>query len=219
MVAHLRIKKTVLPSLLGALLLGCVCLFSSVQAEESVELPLEVPYFSQLNNTYEPAATCSITSMAMVTEYLGITNSAAQGVSSPDFIYQKYGKLQTVDVFVKGFNELAEQANSPWRDNGTEAGTIAELRERAQNNLPSVVHGWFTSAGHILVVIGFDGEFYTVHDPYGRWNEKKWGGYDTAQSGRAIRYPREAFEFAINDNGEGNDLWLHRFENRTTPNE
>jgi hypothetical protein len=38
------------------------------------------------------------------------------------------------------------------------------------------------------------------------------GSYDTSVSGKNQKYPRAAFESAINDNGMGNDLWLHIFE-------
>ncbi|UTA48375.1 C39 family peptidase [Simiduia sp. 21SJ11W-1] len=169
-----------------------------------------VPYYSQLENRHEPAATCSLTSMAMVLDYLNI--AVPGNGRTADRIYERYGKLQTVPAFANGFNTLAKEAGSLWRDNATLQGTLTELRARAAQGLPSVVHGWFTKAGHIVVVIGFDGTHYTVHDPYGAWNLEKWGNYDTAKSGNAIRYPKAAFEYAINDNGQGNDLWLHRFE-------
>ncbi|AFU98744.1 C39 family peptidase [Simiduia agarivorans] len=174
----------------------------------------EVPYYSQLDNRFEPHATCSLTSMAMVLDYLNIP-VAGEGRTA-DRLYQRFGKLQFVPVFAEGFNALAQEADSDWRDNATEAGTLAELRQRARQGLPSIVHGWFTEAGHILVVIGYDGEFYTVHDPYGAWNLEKRGSYDTGKSGKAIRYPKAAFEQAINDNGTGDDLWLHRFEQHAT---
>lgn len=171
-----------------------------------------VPYYSQLDNRFEPKATCSTTSMAMITDYLGMTNQAAQSLPTPDFIYQKFGKLQMVDSFSKGFNALAIQANSAWRDDATEQGTIDELRARAAAGIPSVIPGWFTPSGHILVVLGFDGESYIVHDPYGRWDQHKWGSYDTSISGAYLHYEKSAFEYAINDNGQGDDLWLHRFK-------
>lgn len=170
----------------------------------------EVPYYAQLDNRFEPHATCSLTSMAMVLDYLNIP-VPGQGRTA-DRLYQRFGKLQFVPAFAGAFNALAQAAGSPWRDNATENGTLAELRQRARQGLPSIVHGWFTEAGHILLVIGYDGEFYKVHDPYGAWNLEKRGRYDTGKSGAAIRYPKAAFEQAINDNGTGDDLWLHRFE-------
>lgn len=170
----------------------------------------EVPYYSQLDNQFEPHATCSLTSMAMVLDYLQIP-LAGDGRTA-DRLYQRFGKLQSVPAFAEGFNAVAQAAGSHWRDNATETGTLAKLRQRARQGLPSIVHGWFTEAGHILVVIGFDGDFYRVHDPYGVWNLEKWGSYDSTRSGAAIRYPKAAFEHAINDNGTGDDLWLHRFE-------
>ena len=58
-----------------------------------------------------------------------------------------------------------------------------------------------------MVVIGYDGVNYTVNDPYGKWLLVT-GSYDTTISGKGQKYPKAAFEKAINDNGLGNDLWL-----------
>ena len=171
-----------------------------------------IPYWNQLNNYYDPYGTCSVTSLAMITDYFGITDPNDNG-RSPDYIYERFnGVLQTVPALKNGFNTLAQEAGSPIRNVGKENGTIAELRDLASQGIPTIIHGWFTQPGHIMVVTGFDGEYYTVNDPFGRWNLQKWGSYDTSVSGEGQRYPKGAFEYAINDNGTGDDLWIHIFE-------
>ncbi|WP_088330056.1 C39 family peptidase [Lacimicrobium sp. SS2-24] len=170
-----------------------------------------VPYYSQRDNLQQPNSTCSITSLAMVTDYFGITDPQQLGQRTPDYLYQRFGLLQQVADLADGFNTLAAEAGSELRDLALTRGTITQLRKLAAQGQPTIIHGWFTPPGHILVVTGYDGDYYTVHDPFGKWNLQKWGSYDTSVSGEKIRYPRAEFEHAINDNGSGDDLWLHVF--------
>lgn len=178
----------------------------------SVPVPSPVvPYWSQLANASNPNGTCSITSMAMITDFYGLTNATALGQRTPDYLNNRFGVRQTVPSLADIFNVLAAEKGSRLRDNGTVAGTFDQLRQRASQGKPTIVHGWFTNPGHIMVVIGYDGVNYTVHDPYGKWLLVK-GSYDTSVSGKNQKYPKAAFESAINDNGMGNDLWLHIVE-------
>lgn len=174
--------------------------------------PQTVPYWDQKLNAVNPYGTCSITSLAMITDFFGLTDPTVLGQRTPDYLNSRFGVLQDVASLAWGFNTIAQEKGSPIRDLGVTNGTLAQLRQLASEGKPTIVHGWFTSPGHILVVTGYDGSHYTVNDPYGVWNLQKWGSYDTSKSGKGVRYPKAAFEYAINDNGTGNDLWLHRFE-------
>ncbi|GAB2504476.1 C39 family peptidase [Microbulbifer agarilyticus] len=179
----------------------------------SVSRQARFPYWNQLDNEKEPLRTCSLTSMAMITDYFRITNPQKLGMRTPDYLHQYFGGvLQTVPALKEGFNRLAVELGSPVRNYGRENGTIDQLRRLASQGIPTIIHGWFTPSGHIIVVTGFDGDYYTVNDPFGRWNLEKWGDYNSEVSGEGVRYPREAFEHAINDNGTGDDLWLHVFK-------
>ncbi|WP_245785687.1 C39 family peptidase [Alkalimonas amylolytica] len=169
-----------------------------------------VPFFSQLDNQHRPHASCSLTSLAMITSYFDITATSASSTVS-DQLYQRFGLLQTVPALQQGFNTLAIEAGSPMRAHSLEQGTLTQLRAELAAGRPVIVHGWFTQPGHIVVVTGFEDGHYIVHDPYGQWNLEKWGRYDSTVSGKNIRYPQAAFEHAINDNGTGDDLWLHLF--------
>lgn len=185
-------------------------------------LAAEVPFYDQKENAEEGWRACNITSMAMVLDYYGIPVAGEGSERTPDLLHSAFGIVQDPFELQALFNRTAHAAGSDVRDVFYENGTFEQLRTRAAAGEPTVVHGWFTRSGHILVVLGYDGEYYTVHDPYGHWNGVKWaasdaGGYDTAVSGRAIRYPAAAFEHAINDNGQGDDLWLHTFERIRLP--
>ena len=170
-----------------------------------------VPYWSQLSNAVDPYGTCSDTAMAMVTDFYALTNAATLGMRTPDYLYNRFGKRQTVATLAEIFNTLAAEKGSVLRDAGTTTGTFDQLRQRASQGKPTIVHGWFTNSGHIMVVTGYDGVDYTVNDPYGKWLLTT-GSYDTTVSGKGQKYPKAAFERVINDNGMGNDLWLHIFQ-------
>ena len=170
-----------------------------------------VPHWSQLSNAVDPYGTCSGTSMAMITDFYALTNPTSLGQRTPDYIYSRFGKRQTVATLAEVFNTIAAEKGSGLRDYGTTTGTFDQLRQRASQGKPTIVHGWFTTPGHIMVVTGYDGVNYTVNDPYGKWLLTT-GSYDTSVSGKGQKYPKAAFERVINDNGMGNDLWLHIFQ-------
>ncbi|MDP4536654.1 C39 family peptidase [Alkalimonas collagenimarina] len=186
------------------------CSNSNMELLQHSSLPL-VPYYHQLENLYQPTATCSVTSLAMVTDFFAIT-TASDDERVPDQLYQRFGLLQTVPELTAAFNELATEAGIHAESTGLIDGTFAQLQQHVSSGLPAIVHGWFTPPGHILVVTGYDGDYYTVNDPYGEWNLERNGSYDTEASGFNIRYPKAAFEQAINDNGTDGDLWLHLFQ-------
>jgi len=54
----------------------------------------EVPYYSQRDNQQKPDSTCNITSLAMVSDYFGLTDPEQLGKRTPDYLYQRFGLLQ-----------------------------------------------------------------------------------------------------------------------------
>ncbi len=134
---------------------------------------LDLPYYFQYDNAYEPSATCGITSTAMVLSYFG-------GTVTPDDLYRTYGKSQGQSP--SGIEQLYG-----WHglhgDSGY-YGTRSEIREHLDDGRPVVVHGYWTSAGHISVIVGYDADGWIVHDPAGDW----YVGYGWG-SGEAVHYP------------------------------
>lgn len=173
-----------------------------------------VPYYRQYDNAERGGSACNITSVAMMVDYFGIMLESPDKSRTPDKIHDRFGIKYNPEELAAIFNIIAREANATVRDEFYERGTITQLRKEVANGHPVIVHGWFTKPGHIMVVTGFDGENYIVNDPAGRWNLQKWGAnsYDTSVSGEGIKYPATAFEYAINDNGTGDDLWLHVFK-------
>ncbi|GAA4826935.1 S-layer homology domain-containing protein [Algivirga pacifica] len=162
-----------------------------------------VPYFYQLNNSVNPSGSCQNTGMAMVLRYYGAN-------VTPDEISNYYGtsQAQTVSGFETVFNSEAAYFGLNVRDQGTTTGTIQQLQQLVAEGKPVVAHGYTTGYGHLIVFLGFDGEYYTVHDPYGKWNQVPYSsGYtNTSTAGKLTRYHKDAIRDAFAPDGY---VWLH----------
>lgn len=158
--------------------------------------PLSVPYFYQYNNFYEPAATCGLTSAAMLLNYY------SKGVT-PDGLYTRFGKAagQTPEGLANVYAAYGLASRS------TRAGTEAMIRRQIDAGRPVVVHGWFTSAGHIVVIIGYNSTGWVVNDPSGRWAGCYACGYPnrTSTNGRGVTYSYSSMRSVISTDG---DIWL-----------
>jgi hypothetical protein len=113
------------------------------------------------------------------------------------------------------FNELAAKPNISKRLTPVTNGTIEGLRDLLRQGKPTIVHGYFTGYGHVLLALDYDGTHYTVNDPAGCWSEQFKGGYNwcpAGKTGEKIRYPKEVFEAAIaTSNGwDYLPLWYHK---------
>jgi hypothetical protein len=167
-------------------------------------------YFYQYNNSINPGGSCQNTSIAMI---LGVFGSPA--TLTPDGISGRWGtsRAQTVAGFKEVFDGEARSLGLAVRALSSENSTITDVRTELAAGRPVVVHGYFTSFGHVLVLTGFDaakGE-YTAFDPAGRWSQQfKVGGYSGTNSteGRGVRYRASAVDQAIGFDGK---VWLHRF--------
>ncbi len=173
-------------------LAASVSLWVTVTEESTPGVHLGVPYHYQYDNTYEPGATCGITSAAMV---LGWWTGAA--APSPDDLYLAYGKAQGQSP--SGLAELYgyEGLFGSYTTSGTRDEIIAHL----DAGRPVVVHGYWTGSGHIAVIIGYDAADWIVHDPAGDW-EVCYG----CGGGEAVRYARGgAWDAEMSWDG---DVWM-----------
>ena len=151
----------------------------------------DVPYFYQYDNYYEPGATCGLTSTAMVLEYW-----SNRGLV-PDDLYERYGKAQAQSP--QGIAQLLawEGLDTTW----TTSGTRAEIRSWLDSGRPVIVHGYWTGAGHIAVLIGYDDRDWIAHDPAGDW-EVCYG----CGGGEGVRYMRGgAWDQRMSYDG---DIWF-----------
>ena len=111
---------------------------------------------------------------------------------------------------------MASDAGLSVRATPVTNGRLSELRAELSAGRPVIIHGYFT-AGHVIVVTGFDSNGYYVNDPAGRWNEVFMGGYPSwcsATEGQGLYYSKAAFETAVSRAEDGHTqlpLWFHKF--------
>jgi len=158
--------------------------------------PLTVPYFYQYNNTYEPSATCGITSGSMLLNYYN------KGVT-PDGLYTRFGKAQGQSP--SGLASIYSQYGLA--SQYTYSGTEAMIKRQIDAGRPVVIHGYFTSAGHIMVVIGYNSTGWVVNDPSGLWAGCYACGYPnrTSTNGRGVTYSYSSVRSAAGPDG---NYWL-----------
>ena len=132
---------------------------------------------------------------------------------TPDQITSRYGKdwAQSPAGLAALFNTYADREGLSMKIDPVTSGSISGLRAELDRGHPVIIHGYFTSYGHVLVVLGYDASGYYVHDPAGRWSEYFKGGYSGGGSGRKAYYSRAAFEAAVGtSNGYSSlPLWYH----------
>jgi predicted double-glycine peptidase len=175
------------------------------------------PYFYQYSNKLLPEGTCQNTCIAMVLKYYagreGKEKQVIDGIT-PDYLTTKWGnkKAQSVEGLEQVFNDEAKAVGLTIRGKGTTTASLDEFRALAKSGRPSIVHGYFTAYGHIMVVLGYDGSHYFCNDPAGKWSQEyKNGGYSAANEneGIGVKYKKEAFEKAI---APDNMVWVHSYE-------
>ena len=131
-----------------------------------------VPYYFQYDNLYDPSATCGLTSAAMMI--------GARGASrTPDALFLDYGRAQGQSP--ESLAQLYE-----WEGYTAEhgrAGTRTMLKSLLDDGDPVVVHGFWTDAGHIAILTGYDATGWIANDPAGDWEV----GYGTT-SGEGVHY-------------------------------
>lgn len=163
------------------------------------DLIANVPYFFQYANTYEPGATCANTTMAMLLKYYGASYT-------PDQIYTEFQKKSQDEFkFDTIFNRLAARAGLKQRLRvHMETGSIAEMEAELNRQRPVIIHGKFTSSGHVMLLIGNDGTSYTMNDPAGVWGQQLCNGAAYGGSGGAgVRYGRAIVGKAITTPWQG----------------
>lgn len=170
----------------------------------------EVPYFYQFSNALYPSSSCQNTSIAMLLKKYGWN-----GV--PDTITAEWGKnyAQTPSGLAQIFNSVASESGISKRLTPVTNGTLAQFKAELDAGNPTIIHGYFTSYGHVMVVLGYDANGYFVNDPAGEWDETFQGGYPygwNSTVGKAIYYNKTAFEKAVAtwDGYSSAPLWFHK---------
>jgi hypothetical protein len=167
---------------------------------------LPVPYFSQLDNRYNPNGACNVTSVAMVLWHLGIRGDGSE--------------RQLEDQLYRLMQEKGWSRHSPYdlqklihfkgrKDTFKPDATWEEVDAWLDSGKPVIFHGFFTRFGHIVTGIGRNDQGYVIHDPNGEFfYDHQSGGrwYDQRKSGEALTYSYKLMRDVCGRNG---DLWVH----------
>ena len=180
-------------------LAACIACWCSAGPTEAGYIP-DVPYFHQHSNRINPSGSCQNTCIAIVLKYYGADDI------TPDMISAKWGTYvaQSTGGLEKVFNEEAALRGLSVRDQATETGLLRELHALLDAGRPVIVHGGFSTVGHLMVLVGYDERFYYAMDPASQWTERLNGGFtntDDPHIGRYTRYGRDAVENAIVSRG------------------
>ncbi len=167
---------------------------------------LDVPYRNQRNNALNPDGACNMTSAAMTLLYYGI---------KPRSIYPQFEDELYDHADREGYDRHdGADISRLMRDYGINAtfkpdGTLDELKGAIADGNPVILHGYFTSFGHIIVAIGYDENGLTVHDPYGEWHSWGYQRNSTADGetpGKSVAYSWDLIRNACMPDG---NIWLH----------
>ena len=161
-----------------------------------------MPYYNQYNNRNYPYATCQNTSIAMVLSHF-------QNNIHPDDIFNRWGKDMAQSP--SGLNYIYRHYASNSSINTYTNASPDDLRNALSQGYVAIVHGYFTSYGHVLVVRSYDGQSYHVNDPAGRWSGCFKCGYTTGDANGVTKYPKQAFENAVFTSDGRSYLpgWIH----------
>lgn len=148
--------------------------------KEADRVLLSIAYKSQTDNALNPGGSCNVTSCAMVLSYFGVEQ---QG--DGQFEDELYARMQSEGWSRHDPLHLKRLMQAyGLRDDFRFSASIAELKASIDNGKPVIVHGYFTSFGHIVVLVGYDRNGFIVHDPYGEWSP---GGYIRNDSANPAR--------------------------------
>jgi uncharacterized protein YvpB len=166
---------------------------------------LAIPYKSQLDNQENPNGSCNVTSLAMCLEFLGAKRKTNVGQFEDELYKYAIGKgLSRHDphdlaVIVEDYG---------CRDDFRSNATIEQVLNWLAEGKPAVIHGYFTTFGHIIVLTGFDEGGFFVHDPYGEWTSS---GYRTDLSGKYLHYSYNLIRNLCIPDGS---FWVHFISKR-----
>ncbi len=185
--------STVMRQVYGVFAIVLVVLIASRSGAGYIE---GMPYFHQFSNRINPSGSCQNTCVAMVLKFYGASDI------TPDLISAKWGTsvAQSTGGLREVFDEEAALRGLRVRDGATEDGTLVQLHAALDAGKPVIVHGGFSTVGHLIVLVGYDARYYYAMDPASKWSEVFNGGFtntDDADIGRYTRYGRQAVEDAI----------------------
>lgn len=171
---------------------------------------LDIPYFSQRNNQYNPDGSCSTTCIAMVLKYYDVQRRWGGHTQFEDEIYQYFLDNR---LTIGSPNDMVKCIeNYGVTDNYNSYGTIESVKEHLAKGNPVITHGYFTNVGHLVTLIGYNEKGFFVNDPYGEWfssGYKRNNPYAEDTLGKELHYSYKLIRDTCIINGT---FWVHLIE-------
>ncbi len=165
---------------------------------------LNVPYYDQLDNSDNPYGSCNVTSLAMVLTYLGAKRL------HPDIRFadelDEYCDSHSLDRHEP--TDLVKVVKAyGCQDKFSKTASFEEVKDWLIGGNPAIVHGYFTSGGHIVCLIGYNSDGFVVNDPYGEIMYNPFHSYyDIYASGAGLTY---SYNMIYNTCCTNNEFWVH----------
>ena len=160
---------------------------------------LNIPYKSQLDNAENPTGSCNVTAIATCLNFFGIKRKTLAQLE--DEIYRR---MLDEGLSRHSPEDLAKMVRAyGLKDDFTAGGTFDRCKDHLAAGNPCVIHGYFTSFGHIITLVGYDSKGFIVHDPYGEWHSD---GYDTSASGAYLHY---SYDLIRRTSAHDGQFWVH----------
>lgn len=164
---------------------------------------LAVPYYPQYDNRYQPSTSCFATSTAMALAFYGVKPIGSDTLEDELYLYLQDNGL---DRF--SWDDIAYLIRKygcvPTANMGA---TFADIRAALDSGAPVIFGTYFTHAGHIVLIKGYDADGFICHDP---WGVALGGGqYDLTRPGSDVHYSYSFVSANASDVGGSNpsDLW------------
>lgn len=169
------------------------------------EVRLPVPYLSQTDNSENPSGSCNVTSFAMCLTYFGIP----QRTNAAQFEDELYRYMQAQGLSRHSPRDLRKMAIAYGLSVDFDSkATIERVKRHLSSGRPCVVHGYFTTFGHIVVFVGYDDRGFLVHDPYGEWHS--WG-YERNSPSKPTLGEYQHYSYGLIERTclTGGEFWVH----------
>ncbi len=162
---------------------------------------LNVPYHTQLNNEQNPSGSCNVTSLAMCYRFVSPFRNFGKTDPNEQLEDYLYRRVEDEGLSRHSPEDLAHMSailDVPHVFKPCES--IEDIKASIDDGKPAIIHGYFTSFGHIVVVIGYTETGLVIHDPYGVYP------YNTSDSGEAVEYPYSLINQTCAPDG---CIWTH----------
>jgi N-acetylmuramidase/Peptidase_C39 like family len=175
---------------------------------ESKQLPTkiiwDVPYLSQVDNALNPSGSCNRTAIAMALGFYGINGAPGSQFEDQMQIWLDGAGLIRHDPL--HLKQMVEHYGA--QDDFAFQSTKARLIKHLATTGPAVIHGYFTTSGHIITAVGYDADGLWVHDPWGEWFPTGYQINDAANParGKLLHYSWGMIERLAMTDGQ---FWVH----------